>query len=75
MKMTKQRKQMIERIKDANDRGVALCFGFTDRGAEEYFFSDGGDVRQDMVERMIEAGLLRKSESLLGTGQELELSL
>jgi len=72
-RMTKERKAMIDKIKKLNSENVALCFGYTERGAEEYYFSNGGNVNQEIVSRMINAGILKKSDSILGMGQELEL--
>lgn len=68
--MTKQRAAVIERLKS----GVNILIEKTDRGGHLYAYTDGGDVSQDVIERLLEHDVLKKnSDGLFGDGQTYSL--
>lgn len=66
-RMTKQRKAILEKL--ARTR---LMFGYTDHGVREFWFEDCGDANQDVINGMVNVGLLKISEEgPFGIGQEI----
>jgi len=66
VRMTKQRKSVLERL-----GSVGLSWGYGEHGGKEYFFSDGGVASQGVVEGMIKNGLLEIEQTPLGLGQNI----
>lgn len=66
-KMTRQRKQIIEKLQNSN-----LMFGYTEQGAKEFWFKQGGAVNEKVITGMLARGLLKISEEgPFGVGQEI----
>lgn len=71
MRLTKQRKAVIERLR----AGSNILSEKTEYGGHIYAYTDGGNVSQDVIEGLIAHGALRKnSDGLFGDGQTLSLA-
>lgn len=71
MRMTKQRKELIEKMRE----GVTIVTEKTDFGGLNYSLSDGGSVSQDVVERMVQHGVFQPcGDGLFGDSQSFKLA-
>lgn len=59
--LTKNRKLILERMKQAN-----LHWGYGLYGGKEFFFSDGGSANASIVNGMLDVGLLAYEETVEG---------
>lgn len=66
-RMTKQRKAILEKVEQTK-----LMFGYTDHGCREFWFEDCSNANQEIINSMIDVGLLKISEDgPFGIGQTL----